>query len=90
MRHKLTMPHPAGGKTFEVILETAGVKWQAIWRTVNAEGVPVRGPHGSTVDANGVELVERVKAMLVAEDPAVAGAEFSYEKPYPPWKDASE
>lgn len=81
----MSVQNAAAGKTHEIILETAGVKWQAIWRTVNAEGTPVRGPHGSTVDFDGQALLERVKAMLVGEDPALAGAEWTYEKPLPPW-----
>jgi hypothetical protein len=83
----MTLQGADSSKRYEVILETAGVRWQAIWRTVDPEGTPVRGPHGSTVDANGVELLERVKAMLTGEDPSVAGLDWSYEKPLPPWKD---
>lgn len=87
MRHKVKLTNAGAEKTYEVILETAGVKWQAIWRTVDKDGVPVRGPHGSTVDANGITLLERVKTMLVAEGAPVADQEWVYEPPLPPWKD---
>ena len=76
------------GKAYEVILETAGVKWQAIWRTVDKDGTPIRGPHGSSVDANGIELIERVKAMLITEDASIAPLEWTYEHPLPPWMEA--
>lgn len=86
MRHRMTMQNPAG-RVYECILETAGVRWQAIWRTLDGQGMPVRGPHGSTLDANGVELLERVKVMLAGEDPTIAGVDWSYERPLPPWKE---
>lgn len=86
MRHRMTIQNTTAGKTYECILETAGVRWQAIWRTLDAAGTPVRGPHGSTLDANGVELLERVKVMLAGEDPTIAGLDWTYETPLPPWK----
>ena len=81
----MTLQNAAAGKTYEVILETAGVRWQAIWRTVDKDGTPMRGPHGSTVDHDGEALQARVLEMLLIEDPALAGAQWNVEPPLPPW-----
>jgi hypothetical protein len=85
MRHRISIQNAAAGKVYEVILETAGPMWQAIWRTVDKDGTPIRGPHGSSVDANGITLLERVKGMLIGEDASIAALEWTYEKPVPPW-----
>jgi len=85
MRHRLTLDNPALQRTYELILETAGVQWQGIWRTLGPDGSPVRGTHGSSLGHDGVELLDRIRKIIEESDPALAGLPWTFDGPKPPW-----
>jgi hypothetical protein len=85
MRHRMTLQNSASGKTYELVLETAGDGWRGTWRTLAAGGAPTEGPHGFHQGPDATALFEHAKRAIEDADSDVVGVDWDFSEPLPPW-----